>query len=103
MSQTETVNLTINMAEVQSISDVATMIADEIQNFADKYGVGDQHDKEATEADMIYFMAKRKKLGLERLEVHILDDGDVAIGSFSGRRKATLIFNIKYAQESHGR
>lgn len=90
-------NLTINMAEVQSISDVATIIADEIQKFADKHGVGDQHDRKSTEADMIYFMAKRKKLGLEQLKVHILEGGEVAIGSYSGRRETTLVFNINYA------
>lgn len=97
MSATETINLTINMAEVQSISDVATIVANEIQKFANKHGVGDQHNRKATEADMIYFMAKRKKLGLERLEVHVLEDGEIAVGSFRGKRKATLVFNITYA------
>lgn len=98
MSTTETVNLTISMAEVQSISDVATTISDEIQSFANKHEVGDQHDRKATERDVIQFMAKKKTMGLERLEVHILEDGEIAVGSFKGKRKATLIFNINYAQ-----
>jgi hypothetical protein len=101
MSQTETVNLTVNMAEVRSISDVATTIANEIQSFAAKHGVGEQYDSKATEADLIYFMAKREKLGLERLEVHILEDGEIAVGSFKGRRRATLIFNINYAGRTY--
>lgn len=96
MSATETVNLTISAAEVQSISDVALIIANKIQNFANKYGVGHQYDKELTEGDLIYFFAKRNAIGLERLEVHILDNGEIGIGTFRGRRKATLIFNINY-------
>jgi hypothetical protein len=39
MSETETVNLTINTTEVQSINDVATIIANKIQDFADRYDV----------------------------------------------------------------
>ena len=96
MAETETVNLTISTTEVQSISDVASIVANKVQGFANKYGVGQQYDKEMTEQDLVFFMAKRNTLGLERLEVHILDDGEIGIGSFRGRRKATLIFNINY-------
>lgn len=96
MAETETVNLTISTAEVQSISDVATIVANEIQNFANKYGVGHQYDKEMTEQDLIFFLAKRNALDLEQLEVHILDNGEIGVGTFRGRRKATLIFNINY-------
>lgn len=96
MSETETVNLTISTAEVRSISDVASIIANKIQKFANRYGVVNQYDKEMTEADLIYFLAKRNVLGLERLEVHILDDGEIGVGRFRGRRKATLVFNINY-------
>jgi hypothetical protein len=101
LAQTETVNLTVNMTEVQSISEVAAVIANRTHKFANKHGVGDQHDAKTTEADMIHFMAKRGKLGLERLEVHILEDGEIALGSFKGKRKATLIFNINYVGRSY--
>ena len=96
MSATETVNLTISATEVQSINDVATIIANRIQGFANKYGVGNQYDKELTEEDLIYFLAKRNTIGLERLEVHILDNGEIGVGTFRGERKATLIFNVNY-------
>lgn len=97
MSATETVNLTISATEIQSVSDVASIIANKIQSFANKYGVGNQYNEELTEEDMIFFLTKRKTLGLEQLEVHILDNGKVAAGSYSGRRKATLIFRINYS------
>lgn len=96
MSATEVVNLTINTTEVQSISDVVSTMANKIQKFADKYGVGYQHDKQRTEEDLIYFLVKRNIVNLETLEVHILDDGEIGVGSFRGKRRATLRFNIRY-------
>jgi len=101
MSKTETVNLTISATEVRSISDVASMIAETIQSFAEKYGVADQYDKERTEQDLIYFLVKRNALDLEQLEVHVLDDGEIGIGKFSGKRKATLIFKINYVKGAY--
>jgi len=96
LSETEVVSLTINATEVRSIADVASIIANTIHSFADKYGVGSQHDRERTEQDLIYFLVKRNVVSLERLEVHILEDGEIGMGSFSGRRLATLLFNIRY-------
>ncbi len=97
MSSTETVNLTINATEVRSISDVAATIANTIQTFANKYGVSDEYDKERTEQDLILFLVKRETLHLERLEVHILEDGEIGVGNYSGKRKADLFFNISYS------
>jgi hypothetical protein len=93
---TEVVNLTISTTEVQSISDVASIMAEKIQEFAEKYGVGSQHDKQQSEEDFVYFLAKRGILNLETIEVHILEDGQIGVGSFTGRRVATLRFNIRY-------
>lgn len=97
MSETEVVNLTISTTEVQSVADVASIMAEKIQEFADRYGVGHQHDKQQSEEDFIVFLTKRGVLDLEELEVHILEDGQIGVGSFSGRRLATLRFNIRYA------
>ncbi|MEM3368483.1 MAG: hypothetical protein QXM29_01665 [Nitrososphaerales archaeon] len=97
MSSTEVVNLTINATEVRSINDIATIMTNKIGEFADRYGVKDQLDSKRIEEDLIYFFVKRNTVGLERLEVHVLDDGEVAMGSISGRRKASLIFNIRYS------
>jgi hypothetical protein len=101
MSKTETVNLTISAAEVRSISEVASIIAETIQSFAEKYGVADQYDKEKTEQDLIYFLVKRNAVGLEQLEVHVLEDGEVGVGEFSGKKKATLIFRINYVKGAY--
>jgi hypothetical protein len=97
MSTTEVVNVTINSTEVQSISDIASIMADKIQEFADRYAVGDQHDRKQTEEDLICFLVKRNIVNLETLEIHVLDDGQIGVGNFSGRRLATLRFNILYA------
>jgi len=96
MSATEVVNLTINTTEVQSISDVASIMANKIQEFAEKYDVDPQHNKQQSEEDFIYFLVKRGILNLETIEVHILENGEVGVGSFSGRRLATLRFYIRY-------
>lgn len=97
MSTTEVVNLTINATEVQSISDVATIMAKKIQQFADKHGVGYQHDQQQTEQDLVYFLVKRGIVNLEELEVHILEDGRVGVNSYTGRRRSTLRFNLRYS------
>lgn len=96
MSATEVVNLTIDATEVLSISDIASIMANRIQKFANKHGTGYQHDKQQSEEDFIVFLTKRGILNLETLEVHILEDGQIGVGSFSGRRVATLRFNIRY-------
>ncbi len=96
MSATETVDLTINATEVHSVNDVAAIIVSKTGQFANHYGCGGQFDAKTTEDDLLFFFVKRKQLGLERLEVHILEDGEIAVGEFSGRRKATLVFNIHY-------
>lgn len=96
MSATEVVDLTINATEVRSINDVSALIVSKIGQFANHYGVGDQFDAKTTEEDMSLFLVKRRQLGLEQLTVHILEDGEVAVGSFAGRRKATIVFNINY-------
>jgi len=101
MSATEVVNLTINATEVQSINEVSSIIADKIQEFTDRYNVGDQHDKEQTHEDMSYLFVKRGIVNLTTLEVHILEDGQIGIGSFSGRRLATLRFNIRYTARGY--
>ncbi len=101
MSTTQVFNFTINTTEVQSVSDVASAIANRIQYLADKHGIGQQHDKKQTEEDMICFLVKRNVLDLETLEVHILEDGEIGVGSFTGRRLATLRFNIRYAGRGH--
>jgi hypothetical protein len=98
MSATETVNLTVSATEVKSISDVASIIANTIQKFAEKYGVGDQYDKAKTERDVTYFLAKSKTVRLEELEISILDDGSTTVGgTMTGRRMADLVFRIRYA------
>lgn len=98
MTETQTVNLTISSTEVRSISDVASIIANTIQKFADKSGVGEQYDKGRTERDVTYFLAKSKTVRLEELEVSILDDGSTTVGgTMTGRRMADLIFRIRYA------
>lgn len=103
MSATETVNLTVSATEVRSISDVASLIANKIQKFADKYGVGDQYDKGRTERDVTYFLAKSKTVRLEELEISILDDGSTTVGgTMTGRRRADLIFRIQYADGRRG-
>lgn len=103
MSTTETINLTVSATEVRSISDVASIIANTIQKFADKYGVGDQYDKSRTERDITYFLSKRVVVGLEELEVSILDDGSTSVGgTMTGRRKADLIFRIRYSGNRRG-
>jgi hypothetical protein len=103
MSATETVNLTVSATEVRSISDVASIIANTIQKFADKYGVGDQYDKNRIERDITYFMSKSGTAGLEELEISILDDGSTIVGgTMTGRRMADLIFRIRYADGRRG-
>lgn len=81
MSETEVVNLTIDATEVLSISDVASIMANRIQKFTDKHGVGYQHDKQQSEEDFIVFLTKRGVLNLETLEVHILEDGQIGVGA----------------------
>ncbi len=93
---TETVNLTINATEVRSISEVASIIANAIQDFADRWGVGGQYDRERMEQDMIMFLVKRNSLNLTRLECHVMEDGTVSTGYVSGRRKADLFINLRY-------
>lgn len=98
MSSTETVNLAVSTTEIGSVSDVASAISNKIEEFANKYGVGGQYNKERTKQDLILFLAERNKVGLEELEVSILDDGSVGVGDvITGRRKADLIFKIQYA------
>ncbi len=96
MSTTEVVNLTIDATEVRSINEVATIIANTLQQFADKHGVSDQYDRERMEEDVAWFLVKRGALNLTRLEAHILADGTVAVGHVSGRRSADLFINIRY-------
>lgn len=104
LSSTETINLTISATEVRSVSDVASIIANTIQRFADKYGVGSQYDRARTESDLIYFLVKSKIVQLEELEVSILDDGRVGVGgALTGRRKADLIFRINYTDNRRSR
>ena len=103
MSATETINLTVSATEVRSISDVASIIASKIQKFADKYGVGDQYDQGKPERDVPYFLAKSKAVRLEELEISILDDGSTTVGgTMMGRRKADLVFRIRYADGRRG-
>jgi hypothetical protein len=97
MSETEVVNVTINSTEVQSVSDVSSIMANEIHKFAKKHGVDSQYDKKLSKGDFIKLLVERKIVGLETLEVHILEDGEIGVGSFTGRRVATLRFNIRYA------
>jgi len=98
MSATETVNLTVSATEVRSISDVASIIANTIQKFAEKYGVEDQYDQVKLEKDLSYFLVKRNAVGLEEIEISILDDGSATMGgTVTGRRLADLIFRIRYA------
>ena len=96
MSNTEVVNLTISTTEVESISEVASVMANMIQEFADRYGVGYQYDKQQTEEDLIYFLVKRNIVDLESLEIYILDNGEISVDSINGRRLATLRFDIRY-------
>lgn len=103
MSETEVVNLTINATEVRSINEVSTIITNEIQEFADRHGVGEQHNKEQTDRDVSHLLVKRDIVDLRTLEVHILEDGKIGVGSFSGRRLATLRFNIRYVGRGYRR
>jgi len=96
MSTTEVVNLTIDATEVRSVNEVATIIANTLQDFASRHGVSDQYDRERTEEDMVWFLVKRGDLNLTRLEAHILEDGTVAVGKVSGNRTADLFINIRY-------
>ncbi|MGH9921372.1 MAG: hypothetical protein ACRD38_01325 [Nitrososphaerales archaeon] len=96
MTATETIDLTINATEVRSVNDVASIIANTLQQFADKHGVKDQYDQERMEQDMIFFLVKRNDVNLTRLRAYILEDGSVAVGNVSGRRKAELLINIQY-------
>ena len=96
MSTTEVVNLTINATEVYSLNDTVTKMVSKTAEFSNRYGLGDQFDARTVEEDLLFFLVKRKQLGLKRLAIHVLEDGEIAVGSFSGRRKATLIFNLNY-------
>ena len=103
MSSTEVTSLTVNATEVRCVSDIASIAANRIQQFAEKYGTGEQYNRQRIEQDLIFFMVKRNDLNLTQLEVHILEDGEVAVGSFNGRRKASLILNFNYLGKGYSR
>ena len=98
MSATETVNLTVSASEVRSISKISSLIASKTKSFARKYGVEDQYDEAKLERDVSYFLVKSETVRLEELEISILDDGSTTVGgTMTGRRRADLIFRIRYA------
>jgi|GEM_PF-3041271 hypothetical protein len=103
MSEVEVVNLAVSAAEVRSISEIATLIADEILKFAEKYGVADQYNRDRLEEDVALFLVKRKVVGLEELRISILEDGASIGDSLTGKRIADLIFRIRYKEGGYMR
>lgn len=100
MTSTETVELTISGVEAKSIAEIASKAAWKIGEFANKHGCGDQYDQKRTEEDLIVFLAKRNVVGLQELEISILDDGSVDVGSaITGTRRADLLLRFNYSGE----
>ncbi len=102
MTATEVHNLTISVSETTSVDEATTDVVNKTEKFAAHYGCRDQFDPNLMYEDVAFFFIKRKQLGLEQLCVHILEDGEVSVNSFAGRRKATLVFNIKYVSGGKG-
>lgn len=93
---TQVIDLTIDMAEVRSVNDVSAKIVSKIGQFANHYGVGGDFDAQRTDEDITLMLVKKNQVGLRQLTIHVLEDGQIAVGSFSGRRIATLLINLHY-------
>jgi len=97
MSQTETVEVAVSATEVKSLSEIVSIITQEIETFARKYGVEDQFDRKSFEEDLAIFLVKRKIVGLRELRVSVLEGGDIRVGDvIRGKRRADLIIRLHY-------
>jgi hypothetical protein len=100
LSQSEVVDIVVSEAEATSISEVASKIVNETKSFAEKYNTPLPFDPQKVEEDFIVFLTKRKKVGLTRLRVTIMESGEVEFGdTLRGQRKADLIFRIVYKNQ----
>ena len=96
-AQAEVVEVAVSATEVRSISEVVSIITQEIKAFAEKHGVLDQFNEKSFEEDLAIFLVKRRIVDLRELRVSVLEGGDVQIGDvIRGNRRADLIIRLHY-------
>lgn len=101
--ETRTVTLSVSSSEANSIAQIASLISNEILQFATKHGVAGQYHKDEMESDLIIFFAKRQTVGLQELRVSITDEGAEIGNTITGRRLADLRFRVNYTSGVYGK